>query len=77
MNVSRRMAAIAQGVALYPLCLSQGVSETCQFGFTQEPFATALAVFLDVSARIGAIGPSPCFSAQLKNFESRASVRLA
>ena len=42
-----------------PLCLSQGVSEACQFGFAEEPLPTALPVLLDVPARIGAIGPKP------------------
>ena len=54
--------------AFIPLRLSQGVSEACQFGFTKEPLATALAVFLDVPTRIGTIGPQPVLLGPIEEF---------
>ena len=62
---------------LIPLRSAQGISEACQFGLAQKPLTTVFAVFSTCRQGLKPSGRKPCFSAQLKNFESRASVRLA
>jgi hypothetical protein len=45
------------GAALVLRSLAQGITQAAKFGLTQETLAPSLAVFLDVPAGIGAIGP--------------------